>query len=81
MKKFVYESYTEWHGDNYETVTKVYAIIPRMAYDAIAKAENWRGCHWDAPNVVFCESVEGTDMSEKAFAVIGALNAECIEEE
>lgn len=58
MKKFAYESYTEWHGNNYVTVTKVYAVIPRAARDAIAKAENWRGCHWDAPDIVFAESVE-----------------------
>lgn len=41
MKRFVYESYTEWHGNGYETVTKVYAVIPKAAYEAIAKAEGW----------------------------------------
>lgn len=81
MKKFFYESYTEYPGNGYETTTKVYAVIPKAARDAIAKAENWRGCHWDAPDVIFSESVEGTTMSEKAFAVINALNAEYIEEE
>lgn len=81
MKKFIYESCTEWHGNGYETVTKVYAVIPRAARDAIAKAENWRGCHWDAPDVIFSESVEGTTMSKEAFAVINALNAECIEDD
>lgn len=81
MKKFVYESCTEWHGNGYETTTKIYAVIPKAAYNAIVKAENWRGCHWGAPDIVFAESVEGTTMSEKAFAVINALNAEYIEEE
>lgn len=76
MKKFIYESCTEWHGNGYETVTKVYAVIPRAARDAIAKAENWRGCHWDAPDVIFSESVEGTFMSREAFTTINALNAD-----
>lgn len=75
MKKFVYESYTEWHGNGYETVTKVYAVIPKAAYDAIAKAENWHGCHWDAPDVIYSESVEGTEMSDQAVSVIIALHA------
>lgn len=81
MKKFVYESYTEWHGNGYETTTKVYAIIPRVARDAIVKAENWQGCHWDAPDIVFAESVEGATMSKEAFAVINALNADEYNEE
>lgn len=76
MKKFVYESCTEWHGNGYETVTKVYAVIPKAARDAIAKAEHWRGCHWDAPNVIYSESVEGTFMSKEAFTIINALNAD-----
>ena len=80
MKKFVYESHTEWHGNGYETTTKIYAVIPKAAYDAIGAAENWRGCHWDAPNVIFAESVEGTFMSKEAFTIIRALNAEYIEE-
>lgn len=81
MKKFIYESCTEWHGNGYETVTKVYAVIPRAARDAIAKAENWRGCHWDAPDIVFAESVEGATMSKEVFAVINALNADEYNEE
>ena len=76
MKKFVYESYTEWHGNGYTTMTKVYAVIPKAACNAIARAENWNGCHWDAPNVIYSESVEGTYMSREAFAVITALNAD-----
>lgn len=81
MKKFEFESYTEWNGNGYETVTKVYAVIPKAAQDAIARAENWQGCHWDAPDVVYAESVEGTEMSAEALVLINALNAECIEEE
>lgn len=76
MKRFVYESYTEWHGNGYETVTKVYAVIPKAAYEAIAKAEGWDGCHWDAPNVIYSESVEGTFMSREAFTIIRALGAD-----
>lgn len=76
MKKFIYESYTEWHGNDYETITKVYAVIPRAAWNAIAKAEKWDGCHWDAPAIVYSESVEGTTMSDQAAAVIDALKAE-----
>lgn len=76
MKKFVYESRTEWYGNGYETTTKIYAVIPKAAWNAIAKAENWRGCHWDAPNVIYSESVEGTFMSREAFTIISALNAD-----
>lgn len=81
MKKFIYESYTEYYGNDYTTTTKVYAVIPKAARDAIAKAENWRGCHWGAPDVIFSESVDGTTMSKEAFAVINALNAKCIEDD
>lgn len=75
MKKFIYESHTEWHGNSYETTTKVYAVIPKAAYNAIAKAEKWDCCHWDAPNVIYSESVEGTEMSDQAVSVIIALHA------
>lgn len=81
MEKFVYKTYTEWHGNGYETVTKVYAVIPRAAWDAIAKAEKWDGCHWDAPAIVYSESVEGTMMSAQAATVIDALKAEEYEED
>ena len=81
MKKFIYESYTEWHGNDYETITKVYAVIPKAAYNAIAKAEEWDGCHWDAPAIVYSESVEGTTMSAQAATVIDALKAEEYEED
>lgn len=76
MKKFMYECYTEWHGNSYETTTKVYAVIPKAAHDAVAKAEKWDGCHWDAPDVVYSESVEGLAMSEKASVIINALHAD-----
>ena len=76
MKKFIYETYTEWHGNNYETVTRVYAVIPKVARDAIAKAEGWDGCHWDAPDVIYSESVEGTEMSAEASIIINALHAD-----
>lgn len=79
MKRFVYESCTEWHGNGYETTTKVYAVIPKAARDAIAKTENWRGCHWNAPDVIFAESVEGTSMSKEVSVLIDTLGAECIE--
>lgn len=81
MKKFEFENYTEWNGNGYTTTTKVYAVIPKAAQDAIAKAENWQGCHWDAPDVVYAESVEGATMSKEAFAVINALNANEYNEE
>ncbi|EEX69995.1 hypothetical protein [Mitsuokella multacida] len=81
MKRFIYESYTEYYGNNYITTTKIYAVIPKAARNAIAKAENWDGCHWDAPAVVYSESVEGTTMSDQAATVIDALKAEEYEED
>nr|DAM59676.1 MAG TPA: hypothetical protein [Caudoviricetes sp.] len=81
MKKFIYETYTEYHGNGYETTTKVYAVIPKVARDAIAKAEGWDGCHWDEPSVVYAESVEGTDMSAEALVLINALRADEYDDE
>lgn len=81
MEKFIYKSHTEWYGNDYETITKVYAVIPRAAWDAIAKAEKWDGCHWDAPAIVYSESVEGTMTSAQAATVIDALKAEEYEED
>lgn len=66
MKKFICESYTEWHDNNYWTVCKVYADIPQEAADAIAEAEEWDGCHWDNPRLVYCDAVIGTAMSDEA---------------
>lgn len=81
MKKFIYESYTEYWGNIYVTTTKVYAVIPKAARDAIAKAEKWDGCHWDAPAVIYSETTRGTEMSRQASTIIIALNAEYIEED
>lgn len=81
MKKFIYESYTEYWGNIYVTTTKVYALIPKAARDAIAKAEKWDGCHWDAPAVIYSETMRGTEMSRQASTIIIALNAEYIEED
>ena len=81
MKKFVYKTYTEYRGNGYTTITKVYAVIPRAAWDAIAKAEKWDGCHWDAPAIVYSESVEGTDMSAEALVLINALRADEYDDE
>lgn len=81
MKKFMYECHTEWHDNSYETTTKVYAVIPKAAYNAIAKAEKWDCCHWDAPNVIYSECVEGIEMSDQAANVIIALNAKYVEED
>ena len=77
MKKFEYTSYTEWRGNEYETITKIFAVLPEMAQVAIAEQEDWNGCHWDNPSLVFSESVEGLNMSTEADVVIKALNAEC----
>ena len=71
MKKFFYEQYQE--GNTF--VTKVFADIPHEAYEILAVAEQWDGCHWDAPNLVFCEQVEGDEPSPDAAAVIKALKA------
>lgn len=39
MKQFIYESHTEWHGNNYETITKIFAVIPKAARDAIKRGQ------------------------------------------
>lgn len=80
MKRFKYESYTEWYDNQYQTVTKIYAEIPQEAMQAIAKAENWDGCHWDALYVVWSEQVEGQTMSDDALTMIKLLGATHCEE-
>ena len=75
MKKFKYESYTEWYDNQYQTVTKIYADIPSKAMQIIAEDENWDGCHWDAPDVVYSEQVEGQTMSDDALIMIKLLGA------
>ena len=76
MKKFIYESYTEYWGNIYVTTTKIYAVIPRAARDAIGAAEHWNGCHWDAPDIIYSETMKGTEMSRQASTIIIALNAD-----
>lgn len=80
MKKFYYESETTWRGE-YVTITKVFADIPQAAQNAIAAAENWDGCHWDAPNIIYSEQVEGQVMSDEASLLIKLLGATALEEE
>ena len=81
MQKFYYTSYTEWRGDDYETITKVYAVLPQEAQVAIAQSEDWNGCHWSHPSIVYTDSVPGLSMSDEASLVIDALRAECIDDE
>ena len=57
MKRFEYESYTEWCGGKYFTFTKVFdweKINPKC-----------RGCHWDTPAIIKAEVVEGEIMSDE----------------
>ena len=76
MKKFYFVSYTEWNGNGYETITKIFASLPEMAKLAIAKEEDWDGLHWTHPSVIFSETVNGFSMSEQAQTIVRALNAE-----
>ena len=69
----VYDSYTEWHGNEYVTTTKV--------YDSGRIVPGWCGCHWDNPALVVSESIEGTDMSPLMRQIIHYLHAEAAEEE
>lgn len=81
MQKFSFDVYTEWNGNEYETITKVFADIPDEAKVAIAKDENWSGCHWFSPSIVYVESVPGLSMSKEAEIIIRALNAKCVDDE
>ena len=67
-----YDSYTEWHGNEYVTTTKI--------YDTDKFAPGWCGCHWDNPALVVSESIEGTDMSPLMRQIIHYLHAEAAEE-
>lgn len=81
MKKFMYEAYCEWDGNDYRTTTKVFAVIPKAAHDAIAKAEHWDGCLLDAPDIIYTECVEGVTMSPQAETIIDTLHAEEYDED
>ena len=74
----MYVNYVSHDGDLY---TDVYIEDAPIEVQAIAKAEEWDGCHWDAPAIVYSESVEGTTMSAQAATVIDALKAEEYEED
>lgn len=81
MRSFYYTTYTEWRGDDYETITKIYAVLPQDAQVSIAKSEDWDGCHWSHPSIVYADSTKGINMSDEANLVINALQAECIDDE
>lgn len=67
MKRFEYESYTEWYGGKYSTFTKV--------FDWEKADSTWRGCHWDNPAIIKAEVVEGEIMSDEMSAFITSIGA------
>ena len=74
MKRFEYESYTEWCGGKYSTFTKV--------FDWEKVNPTWRGCHWDNPAIIKAEVVEGEIMSDEMSAFITSIGAtEMVDEE
>ncbi len=80
MKKFVYTTFYD-HGTE-STITKVFADIPKAAIDAIAEADGWDGCHWDAPALIYCEQVyDSPYMSDECDQLIRMLGATEYEEE
>lgn len=90
MKKFiinVQEIQNNEYGDPVRSLLKSGVLTVESRWDAlkvarnIAKAENWDGCHWDAPAVVYAESIEGLATSAQAATVIDALKAEEYEED
>lgn len=80
MKKFFYTTFYD-HGTR-SVITKVFADIPKAAIDAIGKAEGWDGCHWDHPNIVYCEQLYDEQyMSDECEQLICLLGATEYEEE
>lgn len=68
MKKYLYESYTEYFGGSYHTTTKL--------YDTTKFNSHFVGCHWDNPAVVASEQVEGLFMSDDMTSIINEYKAE-----
>ena len=69
----IFETYTEWRGNEYVTTTKV--------YDTAKLVSGWTGCHWDNPAIIASEAVEGTNMSDDMLAFIEKVGAVEIEDE
>ena len=80
MKNFYWTQSTEYYDNNYWTVTKIYAAMPDVAAKAIADKENWSGCHWDDPRLVFSEQLRGITCSGDAQQLIRILNAHYIDD-
>lgn len=74
MRRFEYESYTEWCDDKYTTATKV--------FDWEKVDATWSGCHWDNPAIIKAEVVDGEIMSDEMSEFIKSVGAaEIVEEE
>lgn len=65
MKRYLYESYTEYYNNNYRTTTKL-----------IKFNSNFVGCHWDNPAIVASEQVESLYMSDDMANLINEYRAE-----
>lgn len=68
MKRYLYESYTEYYNNEYHTTTKL--------YDTTKFNSNFVGCHWDNPAIVASEQVEGLYMSDDMANLISQYRAE-----
>lgn len=74
MKRFEFENYTEWHGDDYYTTTLVYDWT--RAYPG-----GWDGPYFENPAIIKAEVVDGEMMSDEMSDFIKSVGATDIEEE
>lgn len=68
MKRYVYESYTEYYSGDYHTTTKL--------YDTTKFSSSFSGCHWDNPAIIASEQVDGLYMSDDMANLISQYKAE-----
>lgn len=73
LQKYVADSYTEMINGVLHTTTKIWKNSPSKPVEGRS--------HWDDPNLVFCEQVEGEDWSSEAQSAIETYCPEWLEEE
>lgn len=69
--KYVYDLYTEWYGDKYVTIGKIFDKRRRVHFS---------GCHWDDPRLIYAEQVDGTCAPSGFWELVDRLGAVYIDD-
>ena len=72
VQRYMYDLYTEWHGEEYVTTGKVY---DNQQYDP-----NFSGCHWSDPRLIYAEQIEGTGVPAGFWELVDRVGAVDVDE-